>query len=493
MEMIVGVGRGRSMRDVLATVEREFSRPCGAPVRLLLIGSDIEIEAERRDAESAFESWKVRLTDEGLVEAAVQALGSGWSPSEVSGPSELQCSGVDTDAAFASLDRLADVVPLSEVWRVSGSAVAGDALSPEALFLAMRELNASDIHLFPGARPRFRVDNRICDEEPFEPVSTEQITGLVRRIAPAAAWTEFERHKQCSFNYHQAGIAYSRVSAFIKTRVPHCTIRFLPEKIPTFEDLRIPEMTMAKMGNLHTGLVLISGMTGSGKSTTVASLVDWINQNRALHVLTIENPVEFVHVNKQSIISQRDVGTDAESAVQAVQGAVRHDPDVIVIGEMKDADTIRAGIDAASTGHLVISTFHANTAAEAPNRIVSYFEPVERDLVRLQLRECLQCVVCQRLLPALGGGRVPALEFLFNDTQHIRECILTGNSGGMRVAMQQTISDSSIFEESLLHLVRDGLVDEEVARDYASNRDVFDQMRLGTYVVPSLDQITQRR
>jgi twitching motility protein PilT len=137
-------------------------------------------------------------------------------------------------------------------------------------------------------------------------------------------------------------------------------------------------------------------MTGSGKSTTVASLIDWINTNRALHILTIEAPVEFVHGNKNSIISQRNVGTDTPTAIEAVHGALRHDPDVLFIGEMRDSDTIRAAIDAASTGHLVISTFHANNAAEVPNRIVSFFDPAERDLVRLQLRDALRCVISQR-------------------------------------------------------------------------------------------------
>ena len=171
-----------------------------------------------------------------------------------------------------------------------------------------------------------------------------------------------------------------------------------------------------------------------------------------------------MHTNKQSIISQRNVGTDAPTAIDAVHGALRHDPDIIFIGEMRDPDTIRAAIDAASTGHLVISTFHANTAAEVINRIVSFFDPVERDLVRLQLRDCIRCVLCQRLVPKRGGGRVPALEFLFADTNNILECILNGNTGALRVAMQQTTSESTIMEHSLMNLVREGLVLEPSRR-----------------------------
>ena len=183
---------------------------------------------------------------------------------------------------------------------------------------------------------------------------------------------------------------------------------------------------MEKLGAMHHGLVLVAGMTGSGKSTTVASLIDWINANKSLHILTIEDPVEFVHVNKQSIISQRNVGTDVATFQEGVRTALRHDPDVVFIGEMRDPDTIRAAIDAASTGHLVLTTFHSNTAAEVVNRIVSFFDPVERDLVRLQLRDSLKCVICQRLLPKKGGGRIPALEFLFNDSRMIAESITAG-------------------------------------------------------------------
>jgi twitching motility protein PilT len=202
--------------------------------------------------------------------------------------------------------------------------------------------------------------------------------------------------------------------------------------------------------------------------------------------------VEYVHFNKKAIVSQRDVGTDTPTAITAVQGAVRHDPDVIVIGEMRDPDTIRAAIDAAGTGHLVISTFHANNASEVPNRIVSFFHPAERDLVRLQLRDCLRCVIGQRLVPRKASGRVPALEFLFKDTVHIEECLLSGNSAALRVAMQQAFSESSIFEESLLQLVKSGLVAEEVAVQYATNPTIFDQMRLGTYTLPSLETMSQR-
>ena len=266
-------------------------------------------------------------------------------------------------------------------------------------------------------------------------------------------------------------------------------MRYLPEKVPSFEDLSLPRESLEKLAKLHFGMIVVAGMTGSGKSTTVAAIVDWINQNKSLHVLCVEEPVEYVHANKRSVVSQRDVGVDIATFHEAVRGALRHDPDVIVIGEMRDPDTIRSAINAAATGHLVISTLHSSTSYEAVNRIVSFFDPVERDLVKLQLRDALKCVICQRLMPKTGGGRVPALEFLFNDTKHIGDSILTGNSINIKIGMQQGASNSFIFEKYLFNLVKKELVTAEQARAFATEVSIFDQMRLGTYVVPSLDSM----
>jgi twitching motility protein PilT len=240
-------------------------------------------------------------------------------------------------------------------------------------------------------------------------------------------------------------------------------------------------------------MVLVTGMTGRGKSTTVASMVDWINSHKSLHILSVEEPVEYVHSNKKSIISQRDVGVDVGSFQDAVRGALRHDPDVIVIGEMRDPDTIRSAINAAATGHLVVSTLHSGTASEVVNRIVSFFDPVERDLVRLQLRDALRCVICQRLVPRVGGGRLPALEFLFNDTKHIADSILAGNTINIKIGMQQGASSSIIFEKYLYDLLKQDLVTAEHARDFASEPSIFDQMRLGTYIIPSLESMVHHK
>jgi len=375
------------------------------------------------------------------------------------------------------------------VWHAEGSDFQDKIINVEKLFQAMIQYKASDVHLTAGLKPIFRIDNDARFSDIMQSFSGSQIRTLIRRTAPPGFYDEFEEFKQTSYSYHQAGMGYSRVSAFLKNGAPHCTFRYLPEKIPSFEDLNVPAQQMQTIASTPRGLILITGMTGSGKTTTMAALLDWINAHKALHILTIENPVEFVHANKKSIVSQRNIGTDVRSFSEAVTGALRHDPDVILIGEMRDPDTIRAAINAAATGHLVISTLHSNTSYEVINRVVSFFDPIERDLVRLQLRDCLRGVICQRLVPKVGGGRVPALEFLFNDIKPINDAILKGDTDAIRVGMQQTISHSMLFEQYLLKMFKEGVVKLEDAREMSTDVSVFDQMRMGTYAVPRLDSI----
>lgn len=495
---ILGLGRQNSLRSLVELAEQEYRQAQAPPGRLMLQAGDIEIQGDRSRADGPLDAFVLRLPLTDLVRDAALHIQRQYpelcSISETPERWEIgfRLAAESTADVWEPMEKLFDVLSWPEVWRVSGDDPQRERLSPERLFRAMRKRNASDIHLYPGAKPVFRVNNRTRPADDWPLTTQRQIEDLVRELAPDAAWDEFQKVQQCSFSYRQIGLAYARVSAFIKNGVPHCTIRYLSEQIPTFEDLHIPRPIMERLASVHEGLLLVSGMTGSGKSTTVASLIDWVNTNRSVHIVTIEAPVEYVHFNKKAIISQRNVGTDTPTALEAVHGAVRHDPDIIVIGEMRDSDTIRAAIDAAGTGHLVISTFHANNASEVPNRIVSFFHPAERDLVRLQIRDCLRCVIAQRLVPRKSGGRIPALEFLFKDTVQIEECLLSGNTAALRVAMQQAVSESSIFERSLLALVKAGLVAEEVAVQYATNQTIYEQMRLGTYTLPSLESMTSR-
>ena len=491
--IIVGVGHQNSLRKVLQISDAELLRTQGTPRRLVLRATGIEVIAGRHRFEGEFDSFAVRLKAEGrLLEQLNQLVAQSstkCSISEIDGSHEFRCesSATDNKGAMLLLDRFSALIHLPEIWRVHGEEFRHAYLSVESLFRLMVGKHASDVHLYPGSPPMVRVDNLIQPADSSEPLSADQILSLIRETSHEHDWKEFQTQQQCSFNYHQVGLGYSRISAFIKSGVPHCTIRFLPEKIPSFEDLHVPRQTMEALARLDYGLILVTGMTGSGKSTTVASFLDWVNSNNNVHVVTIEEPVEYVHVNRKAIISQRDVGVDVPTFADAVRGSLRHDPDVIFIGEMRDQDTIRAAINAAATGHLVLSTLHSNTSAEVVNRIVSFFDPVERDLVKLQLRDAIKCVMCQRLLPRVGGGRVPAIEFLFNDTKHINDCILAGDTVGIREGMQQMSSQSTIFEDSLLSLFKSELISLENARHHASSPEILEQMRLGTYHPPTLE------
>jgi twitching motility protein PilT len=489
---ILGFGRQTSLAEVVELAAAEMEITHGRPQKLLADADGIQIEADRSRTDGPLDMYVVRLRAEGELLEAVRKLAAktpAMPLKEIDGTCELRASGDSKTGASPALAALSNLIDLPEVWHVSVEDARKVPLSVQGLFSAMHERRASDLHLYPGATPVFRVDGRTLAASEFEPVTGDQILHLLKELAPASDWEAFARDHQCSFNYHQLGLAFSRVSAFLKMGVPHLTLRFLSETIPSFEDLHIPRPAMEQLGALHHGLVIVAGMTGSGKSTTVASIIDWINTNKTLHVLTIEDPIEFVHRNKQSIISQRGVGNDVETFISGVRSALRHDPDVISIGEMRDPDTIRAAIDAASTGHLVLTTFHSNTAAEAVNRIVSFFEPVERDLVRLQLRDSLKCVICQRLVPKIGGGRVPALEFLFNDSKLIADAIERGQSAAIRIGMQQMISQSRIFEQSLYELVKAKIITFETAQAHATAPTILDQLRFGTYVPPTLDRM----
>lgn len=495
-EFVLGTGHQRNLADVFQLVESHFRRVEGIPRKLTLRGRQLDVIAEREGFEGPWDRVHIRLANESrdlpALRAAAEALGPLCEVGEKDGHFIVHCPAkqdVDANTVHAALLKLSSALHLPEVWRVAGGHYRVEPISVELLFQAMVQYRASDIHLSPGVCPVFRVDNDTHHSELLGPLSAVQIRELIYEIAPEKFRKEFESEHQTSFNYHQLGVGYARVSAFIKSGSPHCTFRYLPERIPSFDELQVPADTMTKLAKMHRGLLLVTGMTGSGKTTTCAALIDWINAHNPAHILTIENPIEYVHVNKKSVISQRALGADVNSFDEAVRGALRHDPDVIVIGEMRDADTIRSAINAAATGHLVISTLHSNSASEVVNRIVSFFDPVERDLVRLQLRDALKCVICQRLIPMIGGGRIPALEIMFNDVKAIADGIMEGNSDQIRIGMQQSVSHSFMFEQYLHKLYKQGKITLESAQDYSTDQSMFDQINMGTYSIPRLDSI----
>jgi twitching motility protein PilT len=498
-EFVLGTGLQKSIRDVLRLLEHQLRRTEGQPRKVCLRSDRLEIQAERPEFEGEFESFVVRLRASDRRQAALKEFAQNHPGqcaidiSEADGAVTLTLPApgepYDPEKTPLAVDALSQLSNLPEVWRVRGDQYRIDRISVEMLFKAMVQYKASDVHLAPGAEPMFRIDGDTYHSELMGPLSAVQISALIKEIADDLSWQEFVDDKQTSFNFHQLGLGYSRVSAFCKSGAPHCTFRFLPEVIPSFDDLNVPAASLIRMAGLHHGLILITGMTGSGKTTTAAAFLDYINAHRANHILSIENPIEYVHENKKSIVSQRMLGTDVATFYDAVTGALRHDPDVMFIGEMRDPDTIRAAINAAATGHLVVSTLHSNTASEVVNRIVSFFDPIERDLVKLQLYDSLQCVICQRLVPKIGGGRIPALEMLFKDTKAIGDGIKSGNTDMIRVGMQQTVSHSFLFEQYLYDLFKKEKITLENARTECTDVSIFDQIHMGTYSVPRLESI----
>lgn len=493
---VLGTGSQKNLRQITALLEKQLLRTEGVPRKISAWAGGFSFDAERADFELPFSHYAIHVKAADPLapelEARAAQIPRGCRASREGDTLHFHFapeSDADFEETMLALDQFCAKLRIPEVWRAEGSNYRLDRISVELLFQAMVQYKASDVHLSPGTSPIFRIDGDTRTSELMGSLSAVQINELIREMALDDAWNEFVNHKQTSFNFHQSGLGYSRVSAFIKSGAPHCTLRFLPEVIPSFEDLHVPRKTMEQLASLHRGLLLVTGMTGSGKSTTVAAVIDWINSTRSSHILTIENPVEFVHTNKKSVISQRNLGIDVESFNDAVTGALRHDPDVILIGEMRDPDTIRSAINAAATGHLVVSTLHANTAAEVVNRIVSFFDPVERDLVKLQLRDCLKCVICQRLVPRIGGGRVPALEMMLNDVKAIADGIMEGSTDHIRIGMQQTVSHSFLFEHYLHNLYKEKKIDMEHAQAFATDKSMFDQIHMGTYAIPRLDAV----
>ena len=494
-EFVLGTGTVTDVRDVVSKVAQHLERIEGVPRQVHARSRIMDITADREDYSSPFTSFRFTYSAQGAMAQTLQEAVAPYSDlcqvtQDGDHASLLFQTSSENDPRFEeAIQAFSQAMPWPEVWRGSGNKYRIEHISPELLFKAMIQYRASDVHLSPGVAPVFRIDGDTHASELLEPLSAIQIMSLIEEIAPPLYWQEFQEHHQSSFNYHQIGMGYSRVSAFIKSESPHCTFRFLPEEIPSFEDLNVPHKTMVSLAELHRGLLLVTGMTGCGKTTTAAAIIDWINSHRASHILTIENPVEYVHHNKMSIISQRNLGSDVGSFDEAITGALRHDPDVILIGEMRDPDTIKSAISAAATGHLVVSTLHANTAAEVVNRILSFFDPVERDLVKIQLRDCLKCVICQRLVPKISGGRVPALELMLNDIKPINDGIKEGHTDLIRIGMQQSVSHSFLFETYLHGLYKEGKIDLKHAREQATDESILNQMIMGTYSIPRLESI----
>jgi len=334
---------------------------------------------------------------------------------------------------------------------------------------------ASDIHLKSGLPPMFRVDGALVPLKNGERILPDEMQKVAFSIMNPVQKARFEEFREADLAYGIPGLGRFRVNVFQQRGTVGIVFRVIPFGVKTVDQLLLPKV-IEKIAMEHRGLILVTGTTGSGKSTTLAAMIDYINSNRTSHIMTIEDPIEFLIRDRRSIVNQREIGVDTQSFANALRAALRQDPDVILVGEMRDFETIETAITAAETGHLVMSTLHTLDATETINRIISVFPPYQQKQVRLQLASILKAVVSQRLVPrADGKGRVPALEVMVS-TARVRECIADKDRTKEltdAIAKGFTTYGMQTFDQSLMHLVRQELVTYEEALKHVSNPDDF--------------------
>src|SRR5713226_1712141 len=311
--------------------------------------------------------------------------------------------------------------------------------------------NASDLHVTVGTPPVIRVRGELERLEEYAPLTPEDSQGLLYRILSSEQQKNLEIKRQLDFSHSIPGLARFRVNVYFQRESIGAAFRLIPAEIKTLEELGIPA-TLHQLAQKPRGLVLVTGPTGSGKSTTLAAIIDEINRNRSEHILTIEDPIEFLHKHKKCIVNQREIGPDASSFAEALKAALRQDPDVILVGEMRDLETISTALTAAETGHLVFGTLHTQSAPSTIDRIIDVFAPEQQEQVRIMIANSLQAVVTQALLPTADGvGRVAALEILLPDDavrnlirqakiEQVYSVMQTKTAGGMQT-MEQALAD----------------------------------------------------
>ncbi len=344
----------------------------------------------------------------------------------------------------------------------------------EILQVALRG-GASDIHLKAGLPPMFRVDGSLVPLKDARRLPPEEISRMAFGIMNDYQKEKFKAQNELDLAYGVPGLGRFRVNVFQQRGTIGVVLRVIPFKISTIEQLQLPKV-LEKIAGEQRGLILVTGTTGSGKSTSLAAMIDHINTNETCHIMTIEDPIEFLIRDKRSIVNQREVGVDTASFGQALKSALRQDPDVILVGEMRDLETIETGLMAAETGHLVLSTLHTLDATETISRIISAFPPHQQKQVRLQLGSVLRAVVSQRLVPrADGRGRVAAVEVLVVNGR-VREMIedkdRTKEINGA-IAQSQISYGMQTFDQSLMMLFRQGLITYEEALRQSTNPDDF--------------------
>lgn len=340
----------------------------------------------------------------------------------------------------------------------------------QSVLQSVIDKKGSDVHLRVGGLPYVRVDGQLSALS-NETLDAAAVEGILNRLITPHAKKIFEARGECDFSFEVANAARFRVNVFHQRGRLSLAIRYIPMTIPPLQDLRLPAATIRKIADQRRGLVLMTGATGSGKSSTLAAMVDYINETRAAHIVTIEDPIEFLHKDKKSIITQREIGQDTFSFSDGLRMALRQDPDVILLGEMRDLETAAAALTAAQTGHLVLATMHTVDAVQTITRIIDLYPPHQQTLIRKELAETLKAVVSQRLLPGLKGGRVPAVEIMVV-TAHVKKLIEDNDSNGIAQALNKgQFYGMQTFNQSLFRLYKEGLASETDIMEAATSAD----------------------
>jgi twitching motility protein PilT len=327
----------------------------------------------------------------------------------------------------------------------------------------------SDLHLKAGGPAYVRIDGELTAVDTLPPLTPGDTAAFARHLMPADRWERFEAGAEVDFGYTLADGTRFRVAAFTQLGKVGLVLRRLARGGPSFDELGLPA-SVRKLAEEHRGLVLVTGPTGSGKTTTTAAIIGHINASRRCHIVTVEDPIEIVHGDNLALVDQREIGTDTDSFATALRSAARQDPDVIFVGEMRDLETTAAALQAAATGHLVISTLHTTSAKDTVTRIVDLFPPHQQGQARLSLANSLQGIVCQRLVPRAGGGRVAALEVMVVTTR-IQELLLdpAQTAGIVDAIAEGDYYGMQTFDQHLLELFRDGRVTLKDAMDNATS------------------------
>jgi twitching motility protein PilT len=329
------------------------------------------------------------------------------------------------------------------------------------LLAELWERKASDLLLTVGAPPLLRIDGALVPMQGASVLKPEDTELLVNNVLSDDMRVRFQKEKEIDFSFNWRSVARFRGNAFFQRGSVSLAVRAIPFAIPSFAELGLPSIT-EKLTKLPHGLILVTGPTGCGKSTTLASMLDYINTNRACHIITIEDPIENVHNHKLSAVNQREVGEDTHSFAGALRSALREDPDVVLIGEMRDLETIRIALTVAETGHLVFATLHTNDTAQALDRIVDVFPAEQQQQIRIQLANSLQAVYYQQLLPRIGGGRVAAFEILLAN-HAVRNLVKEGKSAQIRNVIVTGLKEGmQTLEVSISELIERGVIEPDV-------------------------------